>query len=265
MCSIRGQSTVALFLAVFAAAPTMSLAQMSQRELREYTERSLKLGTVAIEKPVFTATRDRTGTVYPFSLGGVKETSFRSTFSGSGLLAIPLQEQFRVTVIRAFRNSPSKRHWWAPRLAAVEREIQLILNALDLPSYEATWEEMALHSGHINQIYNQAMIDAGIIEPGEHPKEVCYTCAGAYMVRIHTTPADGLVKYIPAGDWDLYWFRTAVKGHTNVPKPDWITVEQNSIELGGKYWFSVSWSGKVRYKNLIHVRDDNPLFLSPEQ
>ncbi len=249
-------------IAIVLASNTALFAQMSQADLREYTERAIRSGAVHIEKPFFTSVADQNGHSYPFSLGGVQESAFRSTYAGTGLLAIPLQEQFRVTAIRLYRNDLNRRQWWAPRLRQVELEISKMLDAVNTLDYLDAEDEIDLHNSHIEQLYYDAMIDAGIIKPNT-VFERCYQCAKFYKVQITAIPENGIVQYMPAGDWDLYKFRTERKGET-IPTPPWITVQQDSIEIGGKFYFSASWPGKRPYVRLIHVKDESPLEFRPQ-
>lgn len=238
-------------------------AQVTQPDLRQYTERAVGNNIVEINPPYFTYTVDAKGRSYPYSLGGVNSHSFRQSFSGTGLLAIPLEEQFRVTLIRKYRNTPSKLAWWRPRLEQVENEITRMLEAIDSLPFESAFDEIRRHSAHVDAIYHQALLDAGVISPETELPPQCYACSQAYVVSLRTDPPHGRIWYMPAGDWDLYWYRTTIRREANVPVPEWLAVEQDGVELGGKYWFAVSWAGVNRYMNMVHVKSQDPITFRP--
>ena len=237
----------------FWAMPLVGLGEMSQAELREFTEQAIGQRAVSYTAPHFHPVRISSEYVRRYSLGEVDD--FTQQYPSAGDLSVPLDEQFRVTLIRTYQNTFRERRWWEPRLAEIEREIGKMLRILDVAKPEDRSQLLYDSQQRIWQVYEKALYDKGI-EPEKG-------AAGAtYTIEFRTDPEEGQVSYLPAGDWDLYLFRTK-KGVKDIEVPSWHSVDRPMIEIGGKYWVAVSWGGKTRYNKLHHFTQSTVLTLRP--
>jgi hypothetical protein len=87
----------------------------------------------------------------------------------------------------------------------------------------------------------------------------------AYKVAVSTKPIGGVVRYLPAGEYDLY--ELARRKGKNLPEPTWITpADPNNIVVSGYIWFVVQWvtPQKLEHRELLYVSSDVEIELTPD-
>lgn len=257
-------AVVLMTLSLAAAAPCHGQwARLSQRDLRGFTEKALAERLVTVRPPVISRVSDsRWSRVLVIDFGDYLPTEF----ADDPIIAAALDDQFRVTIIRTYRNKPAWRKYWAPTLAAVEQKIQDMLTVLAAP-WTIEQKDFAINQleDEIDLIYRQHFerwaSDEGLggwrVKP--RPAESLL-----YDIRLEAVPA-GTVSYMPAGPWELYQYLTNTKKVRDVPYPKWETPQTRDAVLGGKYWFKASFESmrKQPVFGPIMITRDGTLIITP--
>lgn len=121
---------------------------VSQRDLCGFTEKAIWNTLVAVSPPVITRQwESRWSRVLVIDFGDYSPKEFVD----DPFVAAALEVQFRVSIIRIYRNKPAWRRYWAPTLAAVEQKIQQMLNVAAAPW---TYEQKNWMIGHLEDEIN---------------------------------------------------------------------------------------------------------------
>lgn len=254
----RGATSALVCLLMLLGNDARSL-EVSQADLRAYTEWSVRNGTVSLPKPMF----DWTGDYLSYQLSDVSD-SFG--LDRNDPISVPLTEQFTVLAIRKYRDSRRQLRFWNPVLTRVEREIAGMLTLIASGKLRGQELLSALddRSLKISEIY-QVELNQLATRNGRKGAASLSSCA-CYCVSLRTIPADGVIKYISAGRWSLYIFMTRELGRRDFPKPDWITVAQSEcVPLTGKNWFYVRWPNGAQAKYLVKITSADTITFRPDE
>lgn len=85
-------------------------------------------------------------------------------------------------------------------------------------------------------------------------------------MAVKADPDGAVVRYMPAGHWDLYQFQVNTKKLPNVAKPGWITIRQGgkiNFAAEGQYHFNVKWPDKKPFQEIVQISNDNDLIFTP--
>jgi hypothetical protein len=223
--------SVTLALLVTLVARISVAQQLTQPELRQFTESALSRHAVSFVPP----TLDWSGNTVRVDLGGVVSVS---PAEGQPL-DIALGCQFTVTGIRKYRASGDQKAFWTPVLAKAEVRISKMLDLIAAPpkSHDDLMDALSEQQGLFHE------------EIGASPTRLAkqYGKQGIafpapwrqWSVNVSTEPSGGTVKYIDSLRWDLYDF--AKQRGKPTAEPTWATVVQNPVDLGGMYRFRVRW------------------------
>ncbi len=85
-----------------------------------------------------------------------------------------------------------------------------------------------------------------------------------FSIAVSTDPDGGIVRYMLAGDYDLYLLAKQMNINTEAPR--WITpVSPNEIHVAGFVWFSAEWTNlQKQHSELLHVTKDAAFGITPE-
>ncbi len=214
-------------------------SQLSQEELRAFTESAVQSDNPEIQPPEMTPTS--------FVQSGrklvVDSGRFPKNLTDDDRFNRALDEQFQVALYRVFRNRPLMRRRWAPTLEQVEIEVREMLKVISDPNLSDNQKDQKLDAieNTIDDIYNRHFRDAAIAD-GLDGWEMRPFQASANTITLWTEPDGGKVKYIPALQWDLYVL--AYSKNKKAPKPQWQTPTGNEIELIGKYYFYAEFGNR---------------------
>jgi hypothetical protein len=177
---------------------------------------------------------------------------------------IPLNAQFTVTSIRTHRNTPQQRQFWEPVLRRVEAKIAEMLSIISEGEVEGEEIRRLLQgkSFDIAEIYGQEL--DRMAKANDKEGAVTEMRTVVRYVNLTTSPAGGLIRYMPAGRWSLYLFMTQQRNRRDYPEPEWTTLRQTeAVPLAGKNWFSITWPNGANHKELIHITSDRPITFTP--
>ncbi len=223
----------------------LSFGQITQTDLRAYTEYALKNNLIEYDPPKLDW--DNSGVRY--NLGGISECVNIT----DDVLSIPLQEQFIVTGIRFHRAESQQKSFWRPVLERVEREITKMLNIINRNDKDPTnlYDDLEVYQKRINSIYYQAL-DELARERGGKAKIFgeAKPCA-AHVSKIMIEPSNGQVARISAGKWSYYIF---FKDKRNLQEPQWESLPVGEgADLYGKNWIQAEWPDGPKWKKLYDL------------
>jgi hypothetical protein len=235
-----------------------ALGQVSQTELRAYTEYASRRGEVTLPRPQIDWDRDPI--IYFF------ESTIPRHAADPAIdpLGIPLNAQFTVTAIRTYRNTAEQKRFWGPVLDRVEREIASMLSVIGSGELkdQRLREELERAEMRIARIYQEQLDRLA----KEHGKQGAGKLPRMeyHVVDLFTDPGGGVIEYMPAGRWSLYLFMTQQRNRRDFPRPNWTTIRQTEgVQLGGKNWFRIRWPDGREHKELVQITDDQRITFTP--
>jgi hypothetical protein len=175
---------------------------------------------------------------------------------------VPLSEQLIVAAIRKYRNTPQQRTFWQPVLARIESEIADMLSLINKEIGRAELRDaLGEKADRIREIYQTELsrLARQYRKSGAEP----LAQLEFHAVDLFTSPRGGEISYMPAGRWELYLFMRDERNHSNYRKPDWITIEQMPVRLGGKNWFRIRWANNVEKKELVNITSSKSITFRP--
>lgn len=226
-----GMGSVICFL--FTA--SVANSQVTQVELRQFTEDAVQNGTVAFAKPTILWEPDHAGLI----LGGLLETHMNR--QDQQPIEVPLRCQYIITGLRLYRTAPQQRQFWIPVLTRAEAKVSEMLQLVQSDSMSGKTLSRAL------SVKEHECLD--ILESEfeklarSHGKQLAAPAPwNIFTVEITTVPEGGQVSFIDSGRWEL-WNFLASQGIQH-PKPQWTAIKQTPARLGGMYWFKVEWPNR---------------------
>lgn len=255
-------------LGLVSVASHRAFGEITQADLRSYTEYALREGHVKSEAPTFSW--DDRGVEY--NLGGVSSDPRPVTNDPSPrdeLLAIPLREQYIVTGIRLHRTSRQQRRFWNPILERVEVEIGkmlLIIVGKD-QSRAVLREQLAAAQEQIHTVYFDALNELARKSGGRATDigcgdlhRPCKKCS-ADPVALRVEPENGELDYITAGEWSFYQY---FKDKAKVQKPSWESLPTGDcVCLYGKNWIRAKWPNDRSWKGLVDIGTAKSVTVTP--
>jgi hypothetical protein len=237
-------------------------AQMTQPELRKFVREALEHDTFPVKKPVIRFDKD----ALRFDLGSVD--------LGEGFdhwWSFPLQDQFKVELIRKYRSSAEQQRRWEPELQRAEGVIDKELALIDRHEKETKKRPTADfdlklegllggYSEYIDRILvsvlDRAAEERDLIAVRirrEVPVE-----ADLCTVKIETEPSGAAVYYLPQVAYEIKQRKGPA---ANMVK--WERVGSDSIGLLGYYYFQVRWQDGTTTTNRYRITKDQTLLLRP--
>lgn len=239
----------ALLICIFVSGSTCAncnaqWSALTQRDLRDFTEKALADKLVDVEPP-----KIGVRTVAPNWRRLVVDLGYYSPedLSLDPLMNRVLHAQFRVSIIRKYRSQPRMRNAWKPTLAAVEEQIAQMLEIIAAPNLTSNGKHQALDEMNdtIEGIYEQHFVRAANQDGLNDWGYITKARARVYSVTLVPIP-DGIVAHMAAGPWEWYLFATRTKGLKNLDHPPWETHASKQLYLSGKYWFRVHFNDRPR-------------------
>jgi hypothetical protein len=254
---------------VLCMASQRARAQVTQPDLRKFTEGLLRRKVVSYEPPKF----DWSQRMMRYNLGHVDFNTHmwfpdREVLQEHGLverLEPAIDEQFGVTLLRTHRmDNPRQQEFWTPVLERVESKIAKMI---DIAQQEngASKRSQRLMNDLITQIRSiyQEELDALAKREGYEGAKPEAPKAMETLVDLSTDPPGGTVQIMAPGPWELYEFLRK-KGRTDVVKPEWVTIAQlKKVPLYGMNWFRVTWPDGRWTVQLIDVKSGDAIVFTP--
>lgn len=206
-------------------------------QLRDVAQRALESDEVLISEPVI---RVENGQLSYYLGGAQLEFEFNPDTdpeAPSNLMQIPMNNQLRVEVIRKYRYQRNA-DFWRQTFQLVEGVIaQQIAVAEDAqqPS-EARLEKLRDMTGKIWEIY-QVQMDA-LARRSNLEATALAAGAGEPSITLVTEPRGGEIYLVHAVEARL------AKLANRQPKWQLVT-NPESLQLGGKYWYSIRWGDRT--------------------
>ena len=228
--------------------------QITQSDLRAYTEKALANGSIEFEPPKF----DWGDHGVKYQLG---QYSLDREMDKT-LLASPLHEQFVVTGIRRYRTEPQQQKFWGPVLEQVEGEIQKMLDIVQKKEQESAVKEkeFAAIQQQIHSIYLNAL-DKLAQERGGRAKETGVPCA-LHVAKISTNPKTSRLERMGAGERSFYLY---FKDKAPVQEPQWESLPTGEgIFIYGKNWIRAEWPDGKKWEKLIDLGIATSITITPE-
>lgn len=253
--------------------PVRGFAQITQKDLRDFSEYAIRHKIVEITPPKL----DWSGESLRYSLGGIdpRREGFTSLedFSESGetdedsasASFIPLQNQFTITAIRQSRNTPTQRKFWTPVLGRAEAQVSKMLRLIREGRLEGSDLEQKLwdQEGQITEMYHEEL-DRLAKEYGKDGALQETMMKAVPAIQLRTDPAGGDIFVMPAGRWSLYLFLRDVKKRPNLQNPQWDPVTPNEdVSMPGKAWIKATWPGGAEYKKSVRVKQARIITITP--
>lgn len=232
-------------------------SKLAQADLRRFTE------TVVVNKTIYV---DPPKIKRPPGMLTIDMGDFPRQFTNDPLFDRALDAQLQATVIRVYRNKPAFRKAWAPTLAAVERKVHQMLAVLALRNITDDVREQSIDAIE-NDI--QAIYDAHFREWAKKENRDGFEYekgARTYLVELITDP-EGVVSYLPSGDWQLYLFATKEKKLSDIPTPEWRTPPNAKVSLVGEYYFYARFPNHekpVQTPEPVLITSDGSLLFTPD-
>jgi hypothetical protein len=228
-----------------------SAQQLTQLELREFTEIALSRHTVSFAPPNF----DWSKNSVVVDLGGVVTASPDMKQP----IDIPLRCQFIVTGIRKYRTTADQKAFWSPVLATAEARIARMLDLIRIRTTPADKLEVSLIEQQTK--FNDEISTSLNRLARQHGKDGIDYPVGwrEWLVDVSTVPRGGTVKYMESLSWDIYQF--AKQRRKTAAEPSWTTVVQNPVQLGGMYYFHVEWPDGTKKVIRTDINSKEPLVL----
>jgi hypothetical protein len=208
---------------------------ITQQDLRMFAEQAIASQLVEVKPPEFEITHnpeDRRLSVYFGDYTPRPHTV-------DPFVNWALNEQFQVALIRRYRNTPERRRNWAQTLTSIEQQIESMLkaandSALNDEQKNAVLRQCELNVSHTYKQHFNAVVYSQQLN-GWDKKHETYRVAEYYTTKFMTQPR-GVVRYMPAGRWELHQF--ALQQNVRLPAPKWDVPAENKALLVGKYYFS---------------------------
>ncbi len=259
--------SIGVLLIVLILAPkTVSARDITQEDLRQWTEYALKIGLYEVNSPPKFDWEEES--LY-YHLGMVSPSA---NAGNSDIPEGPIREQFTVTLIRKYRNSSRAKRFWQPVLRQVEAKISEMLTVTNTPNLteDEKWQKLSPLYDEIYQIYQRELNQLAKSEGKESAERIevavpCVARPALYPVTIISRPGNGTVYCIPNGEWLLY--QHMKKQNCNYHHPHWEVLPQNTeLKLFGKHWFKVTWpDGKINDIELRNIKNSGPQIFYPNK
>lgn len=232
----------------------VALGQITQPDLRAYTEKSIANGDVEFKPPKFKW--DDHGVRYHLGEYDLDLPMAKT------LMAMPLREQFVVTGIRRHRTQSQQRRFWRPVLEQVEEEIAKMLKIVQNNDMADDVKEQETHAvgERIASIYFNAL-DKLAQERGGRANRIGVPCA-AHVTAVNTIPKTVHLARIGAGEWSFYQY---FKDKAPVQEPQWESLPTGQgILLYGKNWIHAKWPDGRSWVKLVDVGISKSITLTPD-
>jgi len=245
-------------LYVYASSSSFAYAQLSQADLNSIVQDEIAQKRISVQPLQVSIEHDLVVQNGGERLDRVEEPSINSILLDAATRHLTAQQLLKTTPDRKLQQS---------LITANERAVEQIDKMLSIVN-DSTLDE----SDRLSQLQKlkdnvDGTYDAAVADYAKAiGLQLGYGEAkAAYKVAASTKPIGGVVRYLPAGEYDLY--ELARRKGKNLPEPTWITpADPNNIVVGGYIWFLAQWvtPQKVEHRELLYVSSDVEIELTPD-
>lgn len=236
---------------------------LSQPNLRETIIRQVRDDKVLLADASFGKEKFRDTEYFAYFLGGIPRFD-----DGASLppLRYPFELQCRVIAIERALTAKMDRDFWKPYLARAESIVGEQLRTIreHKGGRKSLVEKLQKLDSDADRLLDSAARKAAAALRLPSKKTTLYGAGATFKVSFSTDPNGGTVYYLSAMDYDLF----SQSRNEDVPaswKMYW-NEAQAAVQIGGNYYFRVSWDGtnRVRKTGKYVIDEDKKLEFRPE-